>query len=169
MLHLICFRVEIPFLDKFGPKNQNCGFRLKFGIQTNPNMQNSIGMFTFLGFGPKYLFWVYLVQKFEFVCSGKSLLPRLIQICRTQWQCSLHLTHSLSQIKRTQWRCSLFLFFNNTPFYGKFIFKKSKLCVEAEIWNADCVKFDGVVFFLFQTFFSKYCPKKPFGILMLPD
>ena len=53
-------------------------------------MQTSMGMFTVLGFDPKCLFWVYLVQKFKFVCSGKNLLPRLIRICRTQWRCSLH-------------------------------------------------------------------------------
>ena len=29
-------------------------------------------MFTFLDFGSKNLFWAYLVQKFKFVCSGKS-------------------------------------------------------------------------------------------------
>ena len=85
MIHLICFRLEIPFLGKFGPKNQNCQFILKFGTQTNSNMQNSMGMFTVLGFDPKYLFWAYLVQKFKFVCSGANLLPRLIRICRTQW------------------------------------------------------------------------------------
>ena len=42
-------------------------------------MQNSMGMFTFLGFAPKYLFWEYLVQEFKFVCSGKNFLPRLIK------------------------------------------------------------------------------------------
>ena len=68
MVHLICFRLEIPFLGKFGPKKQNCQFRLKFGTEF---MQNSIRMFTVLGFGPKYLFWAYLMEKFKFVCSGK--------------------------------------------------------------------------------------------------
>ena len=32
MVHLISFRLEISFLGKFGPKNQNCQFILKFGI-----------------------------------------------------------------------------------------------------------------------------------------
>ena len=31
MVDLICFRLEISFLEKFGPKNQNCQFKLKFG------------------------------------------------------------------------------------------------------------------------------------------
>ena len=29
------FRQETPFLAKFGPKNQNCQFKLKFGTCTN--------------------------------------------------------------------------------------------------------------------------------------
>ena len=72
MVHLICFRLEIPFLGKFGPKNQICQFKLKFATYTNSNIQNSMGMCTFLGFDPKYLFWAYLVKKFIFVCSGKN-------------------------------------------------------------------------------------------------
>ena len=31
-VHFFCFRQEIPFLGKFGPKNQNVQFKLKFGI-----------------------------------------------------------------------------------------------------------------------------------------
>ena len=41
------FWLEVPFLGKFGPKNQNCHFKLKFGIQTNSNMQDSVVLFTF--------------------------------------------------------------------------------------------------------------------------
>ena len=33
---------SIPFLGKFGPKNQNCQFELKFSTLTNFNIQNSI-------------------------------------------------------------------------------------------------------------------------------
>ena len=36
-----------PFLIKFGPKNQNCQFKLKFGTQINSNVQNSKVLFTF--------------------------------------------------------------------------------------------------------------------------
>ena len=53
----------VPFLGKFGQKTQNCQFKLKFGTQTNSNMQNSMVMFTFSLFDWKYLFWVNLVQK----------------------------------------------------------------------------------------------------------
>ena len=37
--------MEIPFLGKFGAKNQNYQFKLKFGTYTNSNMQNSVVMF----------------------------------------------------------------------------------------------------------------------------
>ena len=46
------FRPEIPLLGKFDPKIQNCQFKLKFGNQTNLNMENSMVMFTFSLFGP---------------------------------------------------------------------------------------------------------------------
>ena len=55
-VHFFRFRPQIPFLGKFGPKNQNCQFILKFGTWTNSNMQNSMAIFNFsfsLGkFGP---------------------------------------------------------------------------------------------------------------------
>ena len=34
------FWLEIPFLGKCDQKSQNCQFKLKFGTQTNSNMQN---------------------------------------------------------------------------------------------------------------------------------
>ena len=37
----IFFRLEIPFLDKYSPKSQNCQFKLKFRTTTNSNMPNS--------------------------------------------------------------------------------------------------------------------------------
>ena len=51
-----CFRLEIPFLGKFGPKNQNCQFELKIGTQANLNMKNSMIMFIFPVFDWKYPF-----------------------------------------------------------------------------------------------------------------
>ena len=44
---LVLFGLETPFLGKFGTKNQNCQFKLKFGTKTNSNMQNSMALFTF--------------------------------------------------------------------------------------------------------------------------
>ena len=40
------------FWGKFGPKNQNCQFKLKFGTSTN--VRNSMVMFIFSVFGKKY-------------------------------------------------------------------------------------------------------------------
>ena len=35
-------------MGKFGPKNQNCQFKLKFKTKTNSNMQNPMVVFNFL-------------------------------------------------------------------------------------------------------------------------
>ena len=44
---LFLFQTGNTFLDKFGPKNQNCLFKLKFGTYTNSNTQNSMVAFNF--------------------------------------------------------------------------------------------------------------------------
>ena len=62
-----CFPREIPFLGKFGPKNQNCQFKLKYNTQTNSDIQNSVVPFSFSIFDWKYLFWTKLVQKVKIV------------------------------------------------------------------------------------------------------
>ena len=46
MFTFFCFRVEIPFLGKVGPKNQY-HLKLKFGTYSNSSMQNAMVMFTF--------------------------------------------------------------------------------------------------------------------------
>ena len=61
------FTTEIPFLGKFGPKNQNYQFKLKFGNSTNSNMQNSIMVFTFSIFDLNNLFWANVIQKIKMV------------------------------------------------------------------------------------------------------
>ena len=43
-MQFFCLRPEIPFLRKFGPKNQTCQFKLKFSAYTNSNMQNSMAI-----------------------------------------------------------------------------------------------------------------------------
>ena len=55
-VHFTCFRLEIPFLGKFGPKNQNCQFELKIVTKTNLNMKNSMVIFIFPVFDQKYPF-----------------------------------------------------------------------------------------------------------------
>ena len=42
-------------------------------------------------FNWKYLFWVYLVQKLKNISLSWNFVPRLIQICRVPWWCSLSL------------------------------------------------------------------------------
>ena len=81
------FRPQIPFLDKFGPENQNCQFILKFSTWTKLNMQNSMAMFNFSAFYWKYPFWANLVQKIKIVSLGSNFVFRLILICIIQWGC----------------------------------------------------------------------------------
>ena len=49
------FRLKRSFLGKFGPKNQNCQFKLKFGTLTNSNKQKSMVSFTFHVCWPNHL------------------------------------------------------------------------------------------------------------------
>ena len=42
---IFSFQPEILFLGKFGQKYQNCQFKLKFGTETNSNVQNSMVVF----------------------------------------------------------------------------------------------------------------------------
>ena len=111
-----------------------CQFRLNFGTYTNSNMQDSMKMFTFSVFYKKYLFWANLIQNIKFVSLSWNLVPRLVQICRIQW-----------------W-CSLFCFLPEIIFWGNWS-KKSKLAVYAEIWHLDLLEyeeFNGDVFFCFR-------------------
>ena len=56
MFTLSFFDWKIPFLGKLGPKAHNCPFKLKFGTQTNSNMQNSMAVFTFSVLDKKHSF-----------------------------------------------------------------------------------------------------------------
>ena len=49
-VHFFRFRLQIPFLGKFGPKNRNCQFILIFGTSTNSNILNSMIVFNFSAF-----------------------------------------------------------------------------------------------------------------------
>ena len=66
-VRFFCFPREIAFLGKFGPKNQNCQFKLKYNTQTNSDIQNSMVTFSFSIFDWEYLFWTNLVQKVKIV------------------------------------------------------------------------------------------------------
>ena len=62
-VHFFCFGLETPFLGKFGPKNENCQFKLKFGTKTNLNKQNSMVVFTFSVLDWKHPLWTNSFQK----------------------------------------------------------------------------------------------------------
>ena len=103
------FRLEIiPFLDKFGSKNQNNQFKLKFGNYIDSNMQNSMVIFTFSVCDRKYPFWVNLIQKVKINSLSWNMIPTLIRIRRIQWRCSLYaeFNHAENRLK--------------IPFLGKF-------------------------------------------------
>ena len=91
ILRLFCFRPETPFLGKFGPKNQNCQFNLKFGTWTNSNMENSMVVFTFSVLDWKHPFWVNSVQNIKIASLNWNVVSRLFWICRIQELRSLFL------------------------------------------------------------------------------
>ena len=62
-MRIFSFRPEAPFLSKFTQKIKIVESKLKFGTQSNLNMQNSMVMFTFSVFDQKYPFRAKLVQK----------------------------------------------------------------------------------------------------------
>ena len=60
---------ENILLGKFGPKNQNCPFKMKVDMKTNLNMLNSIVMFICPVVNEKYHFWatfLYKISTFSF-------------------------------------------------------------------------------------------------------
>ena len=52
-------------LGKFGPKIQNCQFKVKFGIVNSSDMQDSMVIFNFSVFQRKYPFWATLIRKIK--------------------------------------------------------------------------------------------------------
>ena len=143
---LFCFWVEIPFLDKFGPKSQNSHFKLKFGTYTNSNMQNSMAMFIFLVFEWKYPFWANLVQKVKIISWSWNLVARhnsmmLFSFLVFEWKypfwanlvqkikiltLSWNLVRTLVRTCRIQWWCSFFLFLIGNTLFGQILSKTSK-------------------------------------------
>ena len=63
---------KLSYFDKFGPKNQNCLFKIKVNTYSNSNMQNSMAMPICLALGGKYSFWANLVKKLKIVCLDES-------------------------------------------------------------------------------------------------
>ena len=122
----ICWQ-ETPFLGKFGPKFQNCLFKVKclfgqiwskksellvlaeFWQLFNSNLQNSLVVFPFSVFNWKNPFWVNLIQTIKTVSFNRNLMPRLSRICKIQW------------------RWLFFLFQTVNTIFGQIWSKKSKL------------------------------------------
>ena len=102
----------------------------------------------------RHVCWANLVQKFKIVSLSWNLAPRLIQVCRIQWWCSLflfqngntlfgqiwskkikivslcwNLAPSLIRICRIQWWCSLLPFLTGNTLFGQIWSKNSKLSV----------------------------------------
>ena len=75
----------MPFGCKFGPQNQNCQFKLKFGTWTNLNIHNWMVLFTFSIFDRKYPFLENLVQKIKIPSLSWNSVQNLIGICRIGW------------------------------------------------------------------------------------
>ena len=72
----LCLRLGIPFLGKFGPKGQNCQFKLKFGFKSAKFNSE----FTLSVFNRKYLFWTNLAQKIKIISLSWNLVLRLIRV-----------------------------------------------------------------------------------------
>ena len=136
--------MEIPYQGTFGPKHQNCHFKLKCGTFSNSSKQNSMVLFILSVFDWKYPFWVNLVRDIKIISRSWNLVARLIQICRIQWCCSFffvfewkysfwpilvqkfkivtlswNLVPTLIWTCEIQWSCSFFFFWVEIPFWGK--------------------------------------------------
>ena len=82
------FLIGNTLFGQIWSKKSNYQLKLKFGSQTNSNMQNSMMLFTFFVFEWKYSFWANLVQKIKIISWSWNLVPGLIRIFRIQWYCS---------------------------------------------------------------------------------
>ena len=92
-------KVFLAFLGKFGQKNQGCLFKMKFEIQTNLNMMNSMIVFIFF----------YFQLKISFLSKPGLKNQNFLFKIKRGIQTNLNTG-------------------SNIPFMGKFGPKKSKLC-----------------------------------------
>ena len=73
------FHRKYLFWGKFGPKTQNCQFKLKPSTQTNLNMQNSMVVFTFSFLDHKIPFLGKFGPKIQ-NCLSWNLVPAIMVI-----------------------------------------------------------------------------------------
>ena len=137
----ICFKLGIPFLGKFGPKNQICQFKLKLDtwrIQLTQIWRVKWWCSLFLFLNEKFLMFTFFctllcgkfVSKIKIVCLSWNLKPRLTRICRIWWWFSFFILFWVNLVQKfriislswnlvpkqflickIQWWCSFFLFF----------------------------------------------------------
>ena len=65
------FNWRYPFRENLIQKNQNCQFKLKFGTETNSNMQNSLVVSTFSVLDRKDPFWSWFFFQKNQNCQFK--------------------------------------------------------------------------------------------------
>ena len=80
------FKQKFPsWVNLVKKKNQNCQFKLKFGIWVC-KIQWWCSLFLS---DCKHIFWANLVRKIKIVSLSWNLIPRLIRTCRIHWCSSL--------------------------------------------------------------------------------
>ena len=121
--------IGIPLLDILVPKIGNCLFKVKFGAQTNSNMQNSRVVFIASVLDSKYPFWASLVQK---MTQKNNLLKK-------------------SNMKNSMLMFTLSVFDRKYSFYGKFFSKNqiSLLNLKFRIYTNSNMQNLMVIFILF--------------------
>ena len=125
-VRFFCFRSEVPFFGKFDSKIQNSQLKLKFGTQTNSNMQNSMVIFNFSVLNWKYTFWANLVTLWRcslFLFQTRNFLFEQIWSKKSRLQFKLKFGTKTNANMQIQWCFSSFLFRLKYLFLGNSIQK----------------------------------------------
>ena len=177
--------MEIPFLGKCGPKNQNCHFKLKFCTYTNSNMQSSMVMFIFFCFWSEIPFWgkfssssqnYQLQLKFgTYTNSNMQNSVMLFTFFAFEWKYPFwenlvqkvkmigwiwNLVARLIRICRIQWWCSLFLFFCGNTFFGQIWSKNQNSHFKLKLGTSNNSNMQNSMVMFISFVFD---PKYPFG------
>ena len=88
-IYFSCFQQEISFLNKLGPKNQNCHFKLNLVLRIIRVSRIQYWRLFFYFWLRGFFFGENLFQKIKIVCWNWNLEPRLIQISRIRWWFSI--------------------------------------------------------------------------------
>ena len=85
----ICFRPEIPFLGKFGPKKSKLLVQTEIWFLDWYKFSGFKRQCWLFQFRPEMSFLGNLVPKIKIISLSWNLIPILIGICRIQWCCSI--------------------------------------------------------------------------------